>query len=220
MLFMENLVAESPSIITGNLVGDTVAQRNMTYDEFLEWNGTDGIWAEWVAGDINYMSNPSLTHQDISDFLTAILRFFVEANQLGRVISSPFQLKFDFQDSSRQPDLMFVSNENAIKVKKQFVQGTADLIIEIISPESRTRDKADKFYEYEQAGVKEFWLIDADRKRAEFYTLGDDGFFNFVIAENGIYKSKVLQGMNLKVDWLWQEKLPALMEVLKDWKLI
>jgi Uma2 family endonuclease len=217
---MENLVAESPAITVGNVVSETIAQRDMTYEEFLEWNGTDGIWAEWVEGEIVYMSNPSLTHQDISDFLTAILRFFVEANHLGRVISAPFQLKFDFQDSSRQPDLMFVSNENANKVKKQFVQGTADLIIEIISPESRTRDKGDKFYEYEQAGVKEFWLIDADRKRAEFYCLGDDGFFNFVPAENGLFTSKVLQGMDLKVDWLWQDTLPTLMEVLKDWKLV
>jgi Uma2 family endonuclease len=217
---MENLVAESPNIAVGNVVGETVSQRNMTYEDFLEWNGTDGVWAEWIEGEIVYMSNPSLTHQRIARFLVGILQFFVESKNLGEILPAPFQLKFDFQDSSRQPDLMFVSNANASKVKKQFVQGTADLIIEIISPESRTRDKGDKFYEYEQAGVKEFWLIDADRKRAEFYTLGDDGFFNFILAENGVYASKVLPGMNLKVDWLWQEKLPTLMEVLKDWKLV
>jgi Uma2 family endonuclease len=191
-----------------------------TYEEFLEWNGTNEIWAEWENGEIIYMSNPSLIHQDISDFLTAILRFFVEARQLGRVISAPFQLKFDFRQSGRQPDIMFVSNANADKIKKQYVENTADLVIEIISPESRTRDKGDKFYEYEQAGVKEFWLIDPDRKRAEFYSLGDDGFFNFEMPENGIFKSKVLAGMNLKVDWLWQETLPTLIEVLKDWKLV
>ncbi len=191
-----------------------------TYEEFLEWNGTNDIWAEWENGEIIYMSNPSLRHQDISDFLTAILRFFVEANQLGRVISAPFQLKFDFRKSGRQPDIMFVSNANADKIKKQYVEDTADLVIEIILPESRTRDKADKFYEYEQAAVKEYWLIDPDRKRAEFYTLGDDGFFNFEVPENGVFKSKVLAGINLKVDWLRQETLPTLMEVLKDWKLV
>jgi Uma2 family endonuclease len=191
-----------------------------TYEEFLEWNGTNDIWAEWENGEIIYMSNPSLIHQDISDFLTAILRFFVEAKQLGRVISAPFQLKFDFRKTGRQPDIMFVSNANADNIKKQYVENTADLVIEIISPESRTRDKGDKFYEYEQARVKEFWLIDPDRKRAEFYTLGDDGFFNFEMPENGVFKSKVLSGLNLKVDWLWQETLPTLMEVLKDWKLL
>jgi Uma2 family endonuclease len=191
-----------------------------TYEEFLEWNGTNEIWAEWENGEIIYMSNPSLIHQDISDFLTAVLRFFVEEKQLGRVISAPFQLKFDFRKTGRQPDIMFVSNANADKIKKQYVEDTADLVIEVISPESRTRDKADKFYEYEQAGVKEYWLIDPDRKRAEFYSLGDDGFFNFEIPENGVFKSKVLAGINLKVDWLWQENLPTLMEVLKDWKLV
>jgi Uma2 family endonuclease len=191
-----------------------------TYEEFLEWNGTNDIWAEWENGEIIYMSNPSLIHQRIARFLTAVLQFYVEAKELGEILPAPFQLKFDFRKSGRQPDIMFVSHANADKIKKQYVEETADLVIEIISPESRTRDKADKFYEYEQAGVKEYWLIDYERKRAEFYTLGNDGFFNFEIPENGVFKSKVLAGMNLKVDWLWQETLPTLLEVLKDWKLV
>ena len=201
-------------------IATNVSLLPKTYDEFLKWNGTDGIWAEWVEGGIFEMSNPSLKHQDISDFLTAILRFFVEAKQLGRVISAPFQLKFDFRSTGRQPDLMFISKANADKIKKQYVEKTADLVIEIISPESRTRDKGDKFYEYELAAVREFWLIDPDRKRAEFYTLGEDGFFNFEVAEKGVFQSKVLEGMTLRVEWLWQETLPTLMEVLKDWKLV
>jgi Uma2 family endonuclease len=217
---MENAIIETSNPVIGTVVGDNVPPLKMTYEEFLEWNGTDGVWAEWVGGEIQEMSNPSLKHQDISDFLTAILRFFVEAKQLGRVISAPFQLKFDFRSTGRQPDIMFVSKANADKVKKQYVEKTADLVIEIISPESRTRDKGDKFYEYEQAGVREFWLIDPDRKRAEFYTLGEDGFFNFEVAENGVFQSKVLDGLSLKVEWLWQENLPTLMEVLQDWKLV
>jgi Uma2 family endonuclease len=191
-----------------------------TYEEFLEWNGTDEVWAEWENGEIIYMSNPSLIHQRIARFLTIILQFYVEAKQLGEVLPAPFQLKFDFRKSGRQPDIMFVSNAAADNIKKQYVENTADLVIEIISPESRVRDKADKFYEYEQAAVKEYWLIDPDRKRSEFYTLGDDGFFNFEIPENGVFKSKVLTGMTLKVDWLHRETLPTLMEVLKDWKLV
>lgn len=191
-----------------------------TYPEFLEWNGTDGVWAEWVEGKIEEMSNPSLIHQRIVRFLTAILQFYVESKGLGEVLPAPFQLKFDFRNTGRQPDIMFVSKANADKIKKQYVEKTADLVIEIISPESRTRDKGDKFYEYEQAGVREFWLIDPDRKRAEFYTLGEDGFFNFEVAENGLFQSKVLVGLTLKVEWLWQETLPTLMEVLQDWKLV
>ncbi len=199
---------------------NNVSSLPKTYEEFLEWNGTDGVWAEWENGEIILMSNPSLTHQRIARFLTAILQFYVESKNLGEILPAPFQLKFDFRQSGRQPDLMFVSKANADKIKKQYVEQTADLVIEIISPESRTRDKGDKFYEYEQAGVKEFWLIDPDRKRAEFHTLGDDGFFNFEVAEDGVFKSKVLNGLFIKVDWLWQETLPNLMDVLKEWKLV
>ncbi len=43
-----------------------------------------------------------------------------------------------------------------------------DLVIEIISPQSRGRDRGDKFYEYEKDGVKEAWVIDYPRKQAEF----------------------------------------------------
>lgn len=213
---MESVTTELPKTIDLPQIPNT---QKMSYEDFLEWNGDEG-WFEWVNGEVLEMSSPSVLHQDISDFLTAILRFFVEANQLGRVISAPFQLKFDFRNSGRQPDIMFVSKGNSENIKKQYVDKTADLVIEIISPESRTRDKGDKFYEYEAAGVREFWLIDPDRKRAEFYTLGEDGFFNFEVAEDGIFKSKVLEGLTLKVDWLWQENLPNLMDVLKDWKLV
>jgi Uma2 family endonuclease len=213
---MESVTTELPKTIDLPQIPNT---QKMSYEDFLEWNGDEG-WFEWVNEEVFKMSHPSLIHQDISDFLTAILRFFVEANQLGRVISAPFQLKFDFRNSGRQPDIMFVSKGNSENIKKQYVDKTADLVIEIISPESRTRDKGDKFYEYEAAGVREFWLIDPDRKRAEFYTLGEDGFFNFEVAEDGIFKSKVLEGLTLKVDWLWQENLPNLMDVLKDWKLV
>jgi Uma2 family endonuclease len=217
---MENVITETPNPVVGKVIGDNVPPLKMTYEEFLEWNGTDGVWAEWVAGEVHEMSNLSLIHQRIARFLTAILQFYVESKGLGEILPAPFQLKFDFRQTGRQPDIMFVSNANADKIKKQYVEKTADLVIEIISPESRTRDKGDKFYEYEQAGVKEFWLIDPDRKRAEFYTLGEDGFFNFEVPENGIFQSKVLEGLSLKVEWLWQETLPTLMEVLKDWKLV
>ena len=40
------------------------------------------------------------------------------------------------------------------------------------------------------------------------------------MAENGVFQSKVLEGVALQVDWLWQENLPTLMEVLQDWKLV
>ena len=60
---------------TVGIIND-VSSLPKTYAEFLEWNGTDGVWAEWVNGEIIFMSNPSLIHQDISDFFNGNSTFF------------------------------------------------------------------------------------------------------------------------------------------------
>ncbi len=72
---MENITAEiTPTVfMPPSLPRDTISYR-----KFLEWNGEEG-WFEWIDGEVIKMSNPSLRHQDRSDFFTAILRFFVEA---------------------------------------------------------------------------------------------------------------------------------------------
>ena len=64
-------------------------------------------------------------------------------------------------------------------------------------------------------------MIDPVRKQAEFYILGADGIYHLaIIGDDGVFKSAVLKGLKLKVDWLWQEPLPPLMKVLKEWGLV
>ena len=74
-----------------NAVTLSPALRRMTYEAFLE--SDEDTWAEWVDGEVVYMSPPSSRHQDVSDFLTAILRHFVEIHDVGVTRSAPFQMK-------------------------------------------------------------------------------------------------------------------------------
>ncbi len=216
---MENVTTEvSPKVAPQTKF--EIPNDKISYQKFLEWNGEVG-WFEWVDGEVIEMSNPSLTHQDLSDFLTSLLRFFIEAKRLGRVVSAPFQIKFDFRPSGRQPDIMFISNENLHRLEKQYVDGTADLIIEIVSPESVTRDTLDKFEEYEKAGVKEYWILDYKTRTANFYGFeGGKKYKQLLLKADGIFESGVIEGLWIKTDWLWQEELPNLMDVLKEWKLV
>jgi Uma2 family endonuclease len=101
------------------------------------------------------------------------------------------------------------------------MEGPADLVVEIISPESRARDRGEKFYEYEQGGVREYWMLDRQRKQAEFYALGADGIYRLIPSgDDGVFRSVVLPGFWLRVEWLWQDPLPPLMTVLKAWGLV
>ncbi len=216
---MENTIAETTPNVAPQILPDVPFDK-ISYQKFLEWNGEEG-WFEWIDGEVVKMSNPSLRHQQLSRFLTSILQAWVESKEMGEVIPAPFQLKMDFRPSGRQPDIMFVSDENLFRLEKQYVDGTADLIIEIVSPESLARDTQDKFEEYEKAGVKEYWIIDYRTRTAIFYNLEEDGKYKLRYpSSEGIFECRVIKGLWFTVDWLWQENLPGLMDVLKEWKII
>ena len=192
----------------------------MTYEEFLAWADED-MRAEWVNGEVIQLGPVSNRHQNLVGFLTILLRHFVEERHLGGVLSLPFQMKTGVDLPGREPDILFIAHEHLDRLKNVYLDGPADLVVEIISPDSRGRDRGEKFYEYEQGGVREYWLLDYLRRQAEFYQRGSDGIFRLVpVGEDGIYRSAVLEGLWLKVDWLWQEPLPPLLTVLREWQVI
>jgi Uma2 family endonuclease len=189
----------------------------LSYEEFLQ--SGEYMWAEWVDGEVILLSPASKRHQLIVNFLAALLQHFVEANHLGLIISAPFQMKTGDDLPGREPDILFIANDHLDRLKDTYLAGAADVVLEIISPESLVRDRGDKFYEYEKGGVKEYWLIDPIRKLAEFYRL-ENGVYRLASVDDGIYQSIVIAGLWLRVEWLWQEPMPSLMSVLKEWGLI
>ena len=201
-----------------NAVTLSPALRRMTYEAFLERN--EDARAEWVDGEVVYMSPPSSRHQLLVRFLTSLLQVFAETHDLGVVLPSPFQMKTGPDLPGREPDMLFVAKEHLERLKENRVDGPADLAVEIISPESRARDRGAKFYEYEGGGVREYWLIDPVRKQAEFYVLGVDGIYRAALLDEGVFESVVLEGLRLEEAWLWQEPPPPLLSVLKIWGLI
>jgi Uma2 family endonuclease len=195
-------------------------QQKVSFEEFLDWCDED-TWAEWVDGEVIMVSPASDRHQDISSLLEVALRIYVEAHDLGRILRAPFVMRVPEVPSAREPDLLFVRRERTHLIKKTFMDGPADVVIEIVSPESIGRDRGDKFVEYERAGVKEYWLIDPDRRAAEFYELGADSLYHLAQTEaDGIYRSKTIAGFWLRVEWLWQTPPPPALEILRELKII
>jgi Uma2 family endonuclease len=198
----------------------TAPPGKMTYEEFLAWADED-TWAEWVNGEVVILSPASLRHQQLATFLATSINFFVDAHQLGVVLTPSFQMKTGSDLPGREPDIIFAAREHLDRFRDTYLDGPADLVVEIISRDSRARDRGDKFYEYEQGGVREYWLLDYLRRQAEFYQLGADGIYRLVpVGADGIYRSAVLDGLWLKVEWLWQEPLPLLMNVLREWRVV
>jgi Uma2 family endonuclease len=189
----------------------------LTYEQFLDWADED-TYAEWVNGRVVFMSPVSREHSNLSSFLFKIVVAFVEEHDLGEVHTEPFQMKTGPELPGRSPDIFYVAKENAARFKRHYLDGPADLVVEIVSPDSRSRDRGEKFYEYEEGGVKEYWLIDLPRQRAEFFQIGVDGRYKSAAAlSDGRFDSVVLAGFWLKVDWLWQQPPPSLRQVQEEW---
>lgn len=189
----------------------------MTYEEFLEWTDED-TRAEWVDGEVVPMSPVSIRHQKVGRFLLRILSEFVEIGRLGEIFYESCQMKTGPSLSSRQPDIFFIATANLSRLRENRIEGPADLVIEIVSPESRSRDRGDKYYEYEQGGVPEYWLIDPIRHQAEFYQRGTDSFYRPAFADSDdVYRSAILSGLWIREQWLWQDPTPTLRAVLKEW---
>jgi Uma2 family endonuclease len=182
----------------------------MTYEEFLAWADED-IHAEWVNGEVIIHMTAKERHQEIVRFLLELFGLFNQFFRAGRFFMAPYQMKLGPEGPGREPDILFVARAHESRVTERGVAGPADLVIEVVSDDSVTRDRVEKFEEYEEYGVQEYWIIDPrpKRPRAEFYQLDERGQYQPVpVGPDGVYRSKILSGFWLRVDWLWAETLP------------
>jgi Uma2 family endonuclease len=182
------------------------ARLKMSYEAFLEWADED-THAEWVEGEVIVHMPPKDIHQATLGFLYELLHLFVRLFNLGKVRMAPFEVKLKPTGSSRESDIFFIAAENLARLAEDKLVGPADLIIEIISKESIQRDREDKFKEYAEAGVGEYWIIDPrpGKQRADFYRLAEQDMYQlFATEEDERVESYVLPGFWLRPAWLWQ----------------
>ena len=187
----------------------------MGYEEWLAWANdevrSEGLRSEWVDGEVIVFDMPKVIHQRILFFVATLMSMHARRFNLGEVFVAGTEMWLASRPSARQPDIMFVAAAHLDRVTADRLDGPADLIVELISDDSVTRDRRDKLAEYEAAGVPEYLMIDPRprQRRTAFYRLGADGLYLPVRPdETGRYRSAVLPGFALDPAWLWQDPLP------------
>lgn len=185
---------------------------HVPYETFLAQADEDTL-AEWVDGRVVHYSPASRPHQEVVGFLYGLLRAYVEVRGLGVVLPAPFQMRLS--RSGREPDLLFVARPHLDRLHPTHLEGPADLVVEVVSPESAARDRGEKFYEYQEAGIPEYWLVDPHNRWAEFYQLLPTSRYRLAQeGHQGEYCSLVLPGFCLQIEWLWNP--PPLLHALQQ----
>ena len=179
----------------------------ISFEDYLDLD-IENTYVEWENGRVVcYMAN-NLVHQRIVGFLLRLFGLYLEKYPIGEIIVAGYAMKLESQRRGRVPDLLFVSREHYDRLDPRFLNGAADIAVEVISRESVKRDREIKFAEYRIAGVKEYWLIDPQQKLAEFYRLNGDGVYVVVDFENGEYCTPLLPAFFLRTEWLWRDEMP------------
>jgi Uma2 family endonuclease len=144
----------------------TVKEQMESYQEFERFEIIDGI-------RYDFLSSPVAKHQILASRITQFLSNTCNPN--GVVITSPIDVHLD-ENNVFQPDVIFIANEN-LHIIKKFIEGTPDLVVEILSPSTSQNDKVRKKAQYERFGVKEFWVVDPTHFYVDQFVLQNDKFY-------------------------------------------
>ena len=189
--------------------------RKLTEQEFVDWC-TPKTWAEWVDGEVIIISPVNTRHGKLFYFLFRLFGDFVEEHELGELYAEPVQIRFARLRRRRAPDFFFVSAARLKTIKEQHIEGGPDLIVEIVSPDSQSRDRREKYLEYESMGVREYWIVDPINETVEAYALGRNRKFTLIEEEQAVIHSIVLPRFYLKPEWLWQSRRPKVSRLLRE----
>ena len=99
-------------------------------------------------------------------------------------------------------------------LKHYFIDGVPDLIMEVVASGSEARDWRDKYLIYQDAGVREYWIIDTSSQHVEAYALSR-GTFRRIPDDLGRLESRALSGFFLRPKWLLMRPTPSSLSTLK-----
>ena len=119
---------------------------------------------EVLDGVVYDMASPSQEHQTIlTELLVALRNYIKKKGGNCSVFPAPFDVKLnDTPLTIVQPDLMVICDKDKLDGKR--CNGAPDFIIEIVSPSNPSDDYIRKLYYYKKYGVREYWIVDPQRK--------------------------------------------------------
>ena len=179
-----------------------VTTPRLTYQDYANLDGDERY--ELLDGELILVASPNRDHQDVVMDLGFQMRTFANEHDLGRVYIAPFDVLFTDTDVA-QPDILFISREREHILTHANVQGAPDLIVEILSPSSSTRDWRDKRKLYASHGVREYWIVDPANRIVSVLLL-QDGVLEIeqTRTEDDTATSTVLEGFNVSLDSIFQ----------------
>ncbi|MBF0554445.1 MAG: Uma2 family endonuclease [Nitrospirae bacterium] len=143
--------------------------------------------------------SPFGKHQAISMRIVDIILYHLRENRTGNLYFSPLDVILKAGVQELQPDIIFIRKEN-MGIFQDYIRGVPDMVCEIVSKGSVTKDTVTKKKIYEKFRVTEYWIVIPELETIEIFTIEGDAYEVFSIAEGeGVVKSRVIEGLEINV---------------------
>ena len=183
----------------------------LTAADFFDWL-EPGRHADLIDGEVCMHSPVSTRHANLLNFVDGVMRLYIDKHDLGTLYREVVAVRLSRRNVFL-PDLAFYRAERSDAIKPTHVEGPPDLVAEVLSPRTAARDTGQKFAEYEEHGVREYWILDPETLAHRFYRRRDDELVEYANGEDRI-GSQVIDGFFVMRSWLDPQRLPRIEEAL------
>ena len=168
-----------------------------TYDDYARL--PDDRRYEVIDGDLYLTPAPTPYHQIVSRRIERLLEDHVEKAKLGIVIHAPCDVVLS-QFDVLQPDIFFISTGRMAVIGEKYISDAPDLVVEVLSPGTRKRDRFIKSKRYARFGVRELWIADPQKKTIEVFVNMEEGFRRDALyAGDDVLRSPLLPGLEVQL---------------------
>ncbi|KPA15826.1 protein containing DUF820 [Candidatus Magnetomorum sp. HK-1] len=200
------------------------SKDGLKVDEATYWNiyyEDDNFNYEWNNGLLEEKEMSNFLSELCAKWFREIIDQYLKVFPVARLITFDigFSINLPNKKAIRKPDHTLILKSNPIQPDNLecSYKGIFDVCIEFLSDTQKkyiTRDTVDKKREYRGAKVKEYYIIDSNKKHTVFYRLNQKGNYVKIKPDNGIIRSSILPGFQFRVEDLYHQ--PDLKELIKD----
>jgi len=177
---------------------------NYTYADYLKWQFEERL--ELFRGKIFKLSAPNTKHQVVSRNILVSLAIFLKQKPC-KVFAAPFDVRLPVKNKKKddevttvvQPDISVICDES--KLDSRGCCGAPDLVVEILSPGNSKKEIRLKHELYEEAGVKEYWIVYPEEESIAVFLLNESNKYNgaLIYASDENILSKSIPGFSINL---------------------
>ena len=163
----------------------------------------DGNRYEVIDGNLYVTPPPIWAHQRGLSKLHLRVAGHVYDHDLGEVVTAPVGVVLD-DENGVQPDLVYVSRERLGIIVERGIEGAPDLVVEVLSPSTQTRDRGVKMRRYARAGIPHYWIAVPRNRQLEAYALAAGGYeLTGTYGPGDVFRPALFPGLEIPIDDLW-----------------